>query len=363
MTQPRSPLRPVAAGLTALLLLVACSQEVEERAPVIRPVKIQTVASFEGGVSLNYSGAVRAAETADLSFEVPGRIIELPITEGQDVSRGDLVARLDPADFQQSVNQARATYTAAEAEFKRFEELVKTGAVARRQVDVKRRDYEVAAAQLEQARKALADTRLTAPFDGQIGRRLVDNFTNVQAKQAIAVLQDMTGFEVVVTVPEQDWGRARPGLTMAERNDLVDATVAMSAVPDRQIPLIVTEVSSVADPVTRTFEVTGRFDPPDDIQVLPGMSASVSVTVPAELSDRVPEIMLPTAAVLADDDGNTTIWLVDPNSMQVSRAAVELGEISGAEVEIRSGVKAGDRVAVSGVHALREGMTVRELTN
>ncbi len=354
--------RPVLVTCCAALTLVAaCSQETPERAPVIRPVKILTVASFEGGATVEYPAVVRAGGTADLSFEVPGRIIELPITEGQDVKRGDLIARLDPADFQQSVNEAQARFTAAKAEFERFSELVKTGAVARRQVDVKQRDFDVAQAQLEQARKALSDTRLTAPFDGQIGRRIVDNFVNVQAKQAIAVLQDLTSFEVVAQVPEQDWARARPGMTMAQRNEMISPVITLSTRPDRPFSGQIKEVATVADPVTRTFAVTGEFDPPADLQVLPGMTARISVTVPAEMSDWVPDIVLPAAAVLADDEGNATVWKVDPDSMQVSRISVELGEVTGADVEITSGVNAGDRIAVSGVHALREGMTIREL--
>ena len=361
MIDTRSPAAVLVLVCAAALLVSACSQETPERESVIRPVKMLTVASFEGGVTVEYSGVVRAGETVDLSFEVPGRIMELPIAEGQDVKRGDLIARLDPADYQQSLNQAQAQFTAAKAEFERFAELVETGAVARRQLDVKTRDFEVAEAQLEQARKALADTRLTAPFDGQIGRRVVDNFVNVQAKQQIAVLQDLSGFEVVVSIPEQDWARARPGLTLAQREELISPVITLSTRPDRPIPGRLKEVSTVADPITRTFDVTGAFDPPDDLRVLPGMTARVSVTVPAEMSDWVPQVMLPTSAVLADDDGNASVWKVDAETMQVSRVLVVLGEVTGADVEITSGIGPGDRVAVSGVHALREGMTVREL--
>jgi RND family efflux transporter MFP subunit len=361
MTESRSPLPVFAAIFSVLLLAGACSQETPERAPVIRPVKILTVASFEGGATVEYPAVVRAGETVDLSFEVAGRIVELPINEGQDVKRGDLIARLDPADFQQALNEAQARFTAAKAEFERFAELVKTGAVARRQVDVKRRDFEVAEAQLETARKALADTRLTAPFDGQIGRRIVENFVNVLAKQDIAVLQDLSSFEVVASIPEQDWARARPGMTIAQRNELISPVVTLSTRPDRPFPGRIKEVATVADPITRTFDVTGEFDPPDGLKVLPGMTARISVTVPAEMSDWVPDIVLPTVAVLADDEGDSTVWKVDPDTMQVSRIPVELGEVTGADVEIVSGVGPGDRIAISGVHALREGMTIREL--
>jgi len=346
-----------------MLLLTACEKQVEERAPVVRPVRIMTIGADGGGRSLSYSGQIRAGETAELGFEVSGRIIELPVMEGQNVQSGDMLARLDPADFQTSLNQAQAKHRQAQTTYERYKEIVEQGAVSRQDLDVRKRNYEVAQANLATAQKAFDDTRLIAPFSGSIGRRLVDNFVNVQAKEGVLILQDMTTLEVVITVPEQDWGRADPNLTKKERSALIHPVVTLSTFPDRQFPAELTEVATVADPVTRTFEVIAAMDNPPDVTILPGMTANVTISV-AEGGTRAgadTAVAIPANAVIGDEQGNSTVWKIDPATMTVSRSIIQLGDLTGDHVRVLSGLQQGDRIATSGVHNLREGMQVSEL--
>lgn len=349
------------AGLT---LLAACEQQVEERAPVVRPVRIMTIGADGGGRSLSYSGQIRAGETAELGFEVSGRIIELPVMEGQNVQRGDMLARLDPADFQTSLNQAQAKYRQARTTYERYKEIVEQGAVSRQDLDVRKRNFEVAQANLATAQKAFDDTRLIAPFSGSIGRRLVDNFVNVQAKEPVLILQDMSRLEVVITVSEQDWSRADPNLSKEERTALIRPVVTLSTFPDRKFPAEITEIATVADPVTRTFEVIAAMDNPPDTMILPGMTANVTISS-AEGGTSAGEdtaVAIPATAVLGDEQGNSTVWKINPASMTVSRTVIQLGDLTGANIRVLSGLQEGDRIATSGVHNLREGMQVSELT-
>jgi len=350
-------------AFAGMALLAACEKQVEEREPVVRPVRILTIGGPGDGRKLSYAGEIRAGETADLGFEVPGRIVEFLVIEGQEVVKGDLLARLDPADFQAQLDQADANYRQAVTTYERYKEIVESGAVSRQELDVRKRNYEVAEASLATARKALSDTRLIAPFSGNIGRTLVDNFVNVQAKQPVLVLQDTTKLEVVITIPEQDWSRANPNLTKEERTELIRPMVSLSTFPDREFPARLTELATVADPVTRTFEVRARLDNPPDVTILPGMTANLSITVP-EGGTRAgvdTAVIVPATAVISDEQGNSTVWKIDPDTMTVSRAQVQLGDLAGGDVRVLSGLNAGDRIATSGVHNLREGMQVSEL--
>lgn len=313
--------------------------------------------------SLSYSGQIRAGETADLGFEVPGRIVEFLVIEGQEVTRGDLLARLDPANFQSSLNQVQAKFEQAETTYERYKEIVEQGAVSRQDLDVRKRNFEVARADLATAQKALDDTHLIAPFSGNIGRTLVDNFVNVQAKEPVLVLQDTSKLEVVITVPEQDWSRADPNLTNEERSDLIRPMVSLSTFPDRLFPARISELATVADPVTRTFEVRARLNNPPDVTIMPGMTANVSITVAEGGTSAGADtaVAVPASAVVGDEQGNSTVWKVDPDTMSVSRVQIQLGDLTGADVRVLSGLNAGDRIATSGVHNLREGMQVSEL--
>ena len=293
----------------------------------------------QAGEVLEYPGEVEAAESADLSFEVAGRIVELLVVEGQNVSVGEVLVQLDPADYQSAVDQAQADFNAAESTYRRYQELFETGAVAAQELDVRRRNFEVSEARLETARRTLSDTNLVAPFAGRVSRTYLENFTNVQAKQPVLLLQDTTNLEVVVNVPEQDWQRARPGLTLAQRTEAVQPRVRISSLPGREFPASITELSLAADPITRTFAARVSFDPPDDVSLLPGMTASVIVQISAE-QGATPSVWLPAATVLADDAGNATVWKIGED-MRASRVVVQLGPLSGADVEISSGVEVG----------------------
>jgi RND family efflux transporter MFP subunit len=356
---------PFAGRLTlaaVFLVISGCGEEVVEQVQVVRPIKILTVCGPAGGRVVRYPGEVRPVQNADLAFEVAGRMIELPVVEGEDVQAGQHLASVDPADFQSAVNQAQADYDAAASTFERYETLFASGTVSAQDFDVARRNAEVAAAQLETAMKALNDTRLLAPFAGRVSRRYLDNFSNVQAKQAVILLQDLSSLEVLVNVPEQDWQRAAPGRTLEERNARISPQVSISSAPGRSFPAVITEFSTAADPVTRTFQGRVRFDPPEDISLLPGMTAEVSFEMLVESADLDTAVWVPSAAVLADDLGNATVWIVDAVTMRVSQTVVEAGALSGSDMRILGGLETGDRIAISGVHNLREGMEVSELS-
>lgn len=358
-----SRIRLAAVMLPVAAVMTACEQAPVETPEVARPVRIVTISTLQGGDSLNYPGEIQGAQNVNIAFEVPGRIIEMPAQEGIEVSTGDVLARLDPADFQSSLDAAAARARASKETFDRFSEVFERGAISAQELDTRRRQYEVDQANLASAQKALADTVLRAPFDGRIGRTFVDNFTNVQAKQEILLLQDLSEFEVVVNVPEQDWLRAKPGLTLAQRTELVQPSVSLSSLPDRSFAAKITEVSAAADPVTRTFAARARFDPPDDVVILPGMSATVTVKVSEDVADAPLRVLVPANAVIGGNDGGTYVWKIAGDPMVATMAPVTIGQLSGSEIEVLEGLEAGDRIAVSGVQHLAEGMRVRELGN
>ena len=359
----KNTLTSTAVVLFSLPLMTACERAPVETTEVVRPVRMITISSLQAGDSLNYPGEIQGVQNVNISFEVAGRIVEMPAQEGIEVSVGDVLARLDPADFQSSLDAAAARARASKETFDRFSSVFERGAISRQELDTRRRQYEVDQANLAAAQKALNDTILRAPFDGRIGRTFVDNFTNVQAKQAILLLQDVSQFEVVVNVPEQDWLRAKPGLTMAQRTERVTPTVRLSSLPGRSFPAAITEIAAAADPVTRTFAARARFDPPDDVIIMPGMSATVNVRVSQGLEDAPIRVLVPANAVVGGNDGGSYVWKISGEPMIATMAPVSVGQLTGSEIEILEGVESGDRIAVSGVQHLVEGMRVRELAN
>ena len=352
-----------AFALCAGMLVAACEQAPVETPEIVRPVRMITISELRGGDSLSFPGEIQGLQNVNLAFEVAGRIIEMPAQEGIEVTEGQMLARLDPEDFQAALDAAESRASTSKETFDRFSEAFERNAISRQDLNTRRRQYEVDKANLVSARKAVSDTALRAPFTGRIGRTFVDNFANVQAKQEILLIQDISELEVVVNVPEQDWLRAKPGLTLAQQTERANPEVSLSSLPGRSFPAAITEVAAAADPVTRTFAARARFEPPDDIIILPGMSATVTVTIAEDVAATHTTVLVPDNAGIGGDDGGSYVWKIGGEPLSASLAPVTVGQLSGSEVQILEGLETDDRIAVSGVQHLTEGMLVRELSN
>jgi RND family efflux transporter MFP subunit len=338
-------------------LIAGCGGEIQEEVEVTRPVKMIALGMEGGATGLEYPGSVSDAQEAQLSFEVDGQVISFPVVEGQTVRSGQVLAQVDPRDYEASRNADLAASNEKLANYERLQDLYAADAVSLQDLDVARREYEVATARLEISQKAVDDTRLRALFSGVVARTLVEQFENVRAKQPILLLQSGSGLEMRVNIPERDVVFGGRGRNLEELNARANAEVEIAALPGRRFPARLTEFASAADPVTRTFRATVAFAQPDDAQILPGMTGKV-VTNPALAGDTQSRYWVPSAAVAVADDGDWYVWRVDPATMQVARVRVEVGPMSGAEVEITGALELGDLIATSGVPHLREGMRV-----
>jgi RND family efflux transporter MFP subunit len=210
--------------------------------------------------------------------------------------------------------------------------------------------------QLKIAQKAVEDCELRAPFSGVMARKLIEDFANVAAKEVVLILQDNSILEIEIAIPERDFvRRTKEEETEEQITKRVNPQVIVSALPDREFAARLKEFATTADPVTRTFPFKLNFDNPKDVNILPGMTARVRVVVDPESAWSVP-----ITAAQADENEQSYVWKVDPESMKVSKCLVKLGPLTDERVLLTSGVEKGDKVAISGVTALREGMQVRE---
>lgn len=352
--------RPLRAAFAVALCLgtLACGEAPVEEAPVVRPIKMVTVGSGDAGRLREYPGEVSAVQNAELAFEVPGRIVEFAVEEGQRVEADALLARLDARNYQAQLDSAKAFLRKARSDYARERSIYREdpGATTEAALETYQRAVGVSEAEYRQAEKAFEDTELRAPFSGVMARKLIDDFQNVSAQDPVLILQDDSSLEIKVSVPEAD-------LTLAGGDGTVDSatarfrpSVVVTTFPDRRFPARFKEFTTTADPVTRTFEATFAFENPPEVSVLPGMTAKAILTLPRAASSGAVEV--PVNAIAADETGSPFVWVVDPDSMRVRPTPVELGALSGSKSEILSGLANGDLIAISGVNHLREGMQV-----
>lgn len=362
-----------------VLSLPSCSKKVEEQAkPVVRPIKLMTIGNI--GSSNNSTqtrklpGTVKATDQVDLAFQVAGTLIDLPVKEGQRVKKGDLVARLDSRDFVSNLNNAKGTVAKAQAsleyantEYQRYRNIKATdaGAVSDSTVSMKQTSLKVAKADLQSAKAGLAIaqdqldyTSLRAPFSGIVARKYVDNFQELKAKEPVVSIQNISDIDITIDVPEM--------MMTPIRQTKPKVFAEFAADPDRRFELKLKEAALQADPQTQTYRVIFSMPAPTGIRILSGMTATVSIEFAEANINTVAvsatNIVIPLIAVLADNAGNSTVWVVDEKTMSVHRREIKTGDLSGTDsIRINSGLKEGEIIAVSGVSKLQESQIVRKM--
>ena len=350
----KTPFRgPAIVAIFVSLVLAGCGQdEVVEKEPIVRAVKVVTVGGDSGTQQRTFPGRVQALDQVDLSFRVDGPLIEFP-DEGDFVSKGKLIARIDPRDYRISLSAARAEVDRTDADFRRYSSLYEKDAVSKAQLDQALAARDVARAQLDQAEADLADTSLRAPFSGRVAATFIENFQDVKAKEPVLSFINVNQVEIVVDVPEN--------IVSSFRTVQLDSKFAarFDAAPGREFETRVNEVATQADPRTQTFRVTFILPQPEGVNVLPGMTANVKRYAPP--GEHV-EIVVPAVAVFADQAGSSQVWVVDRTTGMVELRPVRTGELSGADsIVVLEGLEPGEDIAVSAVTQLRDGMTVRPI--
>ena len=290
----------------------------------------------------------------NLAFEVPGQLVERPVDVGTEVKKDQMLARLDPRDYQNALDATKARRTQAEAFRDRIAEAAKTGAVAQQQLTDAQAQYDVAVADVKIKEKALADTRIYAPFAGTIAATFVENFQNVRAKQPALRLLDTSKIEMTLDIPES---------LISNAPYVKEVKVEFDAFKGRPVSARIKEIGTEATLATRTYPVTLVMDQPQDFKILPGMAgvARGHAELPGDAAKTGFEV--PVVA-LYEHEGQDHVWvLVDGTTGGVftaRRRAVQAGELTGRGVLLR-GVQPGEIVATAGVHYLREGQKVRLL--
>lgn len=336
--------------------LVACNGgEQANQREAVRPVKTLLLEDA-AGVERSFPASIEASRRVDLSFRVPGKLETLQVQEGDDVEAGQVLATLDPRDYELALQDAEAEYSRAAGDWERAKVLVVDGHLSRTDFDKYESIFQQALAARDQARLNLSYTELKAPIDGTVARRYIQNFEEVSAKQEVFALRDNSELEVRVNIPEQVMTLL--ALNVEEGTD-EGLFVSFPGSSDERFPLRTKEIATRADPKTQTFEARMTFDAPQNLNVLPGMSARVTADIEALRPESI-VITLPAAAVDRRTD-EPRLWLYDSQAGSARPVAVEIGPVIGGEVEILSGVGFGDHIIVAGTGDLDESMQLYEM--
>ena len=334
--------------LLPLALLAACGKDAPPAEP-LRPVLTQVLGDTAGGEAVTYSGEVRSRYETQLGFRIPGKISARLVDAGAVVKPGDVLARLDPADTALSAASADAQLALADAEAKRYRELRTKNFVSQAALDAKETAFKAALAQASLAHHQSDYTVLKADQAGVVAAVSGEVGQVVSAGQVVFRVARSDKLEVAVSIPE---------MRMPEVHALSEAEVTLWTDDKAKYKGVLRELSPVADPTTRTFAARVSIPEPD-ARVLLGMTANVHFRR-AGVDSR---LAVPLTAVF-QKDGKPAVWIVSADQTVALRAidVASYGETS-ALLSNASGVRAGERIVIAGVHKLTVGEKIKIAEN
>jgi RND family efflux transporter MFP subunit len=357
--------------LTALggmaLIMDGCLEsgsEIEEKTAIVRPVKAIQLSPPKSVRAMVFPATAKAAREVKSSFRVGGPLVLLDAETGQKVEKGRLLARIDPRDFTIAIKtlearlaSSRAKLEEAALQYKRYTNLHAQGAVAKAKYDSSKAAFRMLTAQVEadtqslkDAKNALIDTRLKAPFTGYVHQKFVENRETVAAGQPIVTLVDLSVLEVEFGLPEDLVNQVSQFQTYA---------VQFDAIAGKKFAATLKEVGKKPDPTSRVYPMTLVLEKAAAATVRPGMAARVRIRV--AVGDEPGRFIVPVPALFKRRCDAFWVWVFDPDTGVVKSQSVIAGKLTPEGVEITGSLASGQWIVIAGVHHLQEGQKVRLL--
>jgi membrane fusion protein, multidrug efflux system len=327
------------------------------------PVLVTAATKADVPVFLDAVGTIKALNTVTVSPQVDGKLLSVGFKEGDDVKKGDVLARIDPTIYEAQLNQAKAKKAQDEAQLanakidlERYERLAATNAVNRQQADTQRALVQQFTAlvqsdqaAIENAQATLGYTAIVAPIDGRTGIRQMDegNIVRAAGQQAIVTLTQLKPIAVTFNVPQQDLGQ----ITAAFSKDPLPTEALRpdgDAVIDRGALRV---IDNQVDQTTGTVKLKAEF-PNENLQLWPGQFVNVRLLVDT-LKDVV---VIPTSAVQRGPNG-TFVYAVKEDET-VAMRPIEVQKQDENRTVVKSGLNTGERVVTTGFVRLNDGSKI-----
>lgn len=307
------------------------------------PVEVAAVAKRPISASYEGTANLEAPGEAQVVAKTSGVMLQLLVEEGDKVTAGQVLARIDPDRPRLEMERTRALVRKLENNYRRAQELAASRLVSAEQAEQIRFDLEAARAQLQMAELELSYTNIVAPIDGVIAQRMAKLGNLIQLNSALFRIVDDSRLEAVLNVPERDLATMQRGLAVNMRVD---------AMPGQSFVGTIDRVSPVVDAGSGTFRVVTAFTGGQGLR--PGMFGRISVVY----DTRTDALTVPRTALL-EDSGEIAVFAVREG--KAVRVPIEIGHLSGELAEVRKGLDEGEQVVTAGKITLRDGAAVEVL--
>ena len=326
----------------ALMALCSCGEKKQTAEEQTVRVKVQQIQAEAVNGEQGFSGTIEEQSGASLSFATAGTIKRIYVNSGQTVGAGQLIAELDPTTMQNAYTISKTALEQAQDTYNRMKELHDDGSLPEMQWIAIENQLKSATASEAMAKKALADTKLYAPFGGYIAAKDAEVGQNAGPGVPVVKLVSIGSVKVKISVPEDDVQRIKKGSSMK---------IIVPALGNRQFSGNVTERGVSADPRSRTYEVKATINNRDG-QLLPGMICQAFTNY----MQGTTGVFVPANLVQLDSDNNTFVWVVNGGKAVKRQIFISNETAQGAQVS--GGLSDGDQIIVAGQQKVSNGMKV-----
>jgi RND family efflux transporter MFP subunit len=329
-------------GAIALLALVACSKKTETQQEKVVPVKVMEVASLAITAERNYVGTVEESAAVSLSFSGTGTVEQVFVSEGQRVSKGQLLATLNTATAQNSYDAVQAKLAQTQDAYDRLVKVHENGSLP----DIKFAEVEAGLQQAKSmaaiTKKSLDDCKMYAPSNGVIATRSIEAGASAMPGVAAFKLVSVDKVNVKISVPENEIGSIQTGQTAhitvpALNNDVFTGKIEMKGI--------------VANAISHTYEAKIKVDNTQS-KLMPGMVCKVSLAG----EDNTAALVVPNRAIQISPDGKRFVWLAD--NYTARRCFVKTNDLTDNGIIVSEGLSAGDKLIVEGFQKISEGTNI-----
>lgn len=345
--------------VASFLTLQACTpvSEFEVKEPLVEVFEIPQVRPANAQL---FPAVVYASELTELSFRVSGQIVFLKSESGTRVKMGEVLAQIDPRDYELELNDKKAKVEFSKVTLDRARAMVAQENMSQSKYDELEAQYRIDEALFEQAKANLSYATLKAPFDGVIASVPAENFENTSIGKTVLTMHKSDSLEVKVDLP--DVILAAASKSHVERQQ-IELDVILDAYPDHVFKGSYKEHTAEQNQESKSFTLTLTMDIDPERVALQGMPGSVEIDLSLIKAVAMNTYNVPLEAVKVPDDldsnsDSRVVWRLNGNTVErVLVTSNSMGQVD--KMAITGDIKPGDLIVTAGMNYLKDGMTVK----
>jgi len=336
------------------LILVSCGEKKTSKPITPIAVSVLNLSQNDGANdnSEKFPGIIKPIKTSNISFQVAGDITKLPVSLGDYVKKGQLIAAIDPSIYNAQYEANKAQANLAKENFTRINNVFQKGSIAEIRMLEAKSNYEQAQSALNAASKNVNHTKLTAPFSGYISNKLMESGDVASPGMPVVELVDLSKVQAIISLSDKEVNNYKTGskanIYVPTLNQTFSGTLTEIAVQSESQTPVYTAKITVNNP---------------DLILKPGMTCTNVIEDKTNTVDTTKQnFKLPVDVVSITNEGQNFVYVVNTENQTAQRKIVEIGKLYNDGIEIKSGLAIGDKVITSGYHKLTNNTPIKILT-